>query len=356
MYRLHALTAVVVVATFMLYSCSTLITAYLINELLNDKAPKRTWSGTVRDTTGQPVGGIDVEVIGEIEGDTNLAKFKDTTDVDGSYSIGFRWNDNVMYTVQVIHEGVIFASEEYGTVELSDRVTDFTIQGAVNIELSGVVRGPDGQPIDGVLVVGASASALDATPVTLLDTGNKTQYDITSDSGVYQLTGSISRYGVVCAYHPDHGFAYAYGEDDDNNGSIALQVNMGDNEDHTVSVQVVDGVGTPISNQVLPAARQFRLRMGTPFNLSAPVDVAVAENGLFPGLVGEPSDTHPSSVTLTIQATGANGIAQDPQEMPGGNYSLWLLNVYDDELATALVQSDNPLVLFEDSTVIVRVN
>ena len=356
MSRIRAISAFVVVASFVLASCSTLVTAYLLSQLLDEQAPKRTWSGTIRDTTGNPVGGIDIEVLGEIEGDTNVAKFKDTTDVDGSYTISFRWNKNVMYTVRVVHEGVIFASEEYGTIQLSDRVSDFVIQGAVNVELSGVVRGPDGDPLAGVVVVGASASALDATPVTLLNTDNKTAYDVTNDSGIYSLTGSISRYGVVCAFDPDHGFAYSYGEDDDSNGSIPLDITMGGKGNFDVKVQVVDGAGQPIVMQVLDADRQFRLRLGTPFNLGTTMDVAVAENGLFPGFVGEPSDVHPTTITLTIQATGLGGIAETTENVQGGNYDLMLLNVYDDEPATALVQSENPLVLHENSTVIVRVN
>ena len=86
------------------------------------------------------------------------------------------------------------------------------------------------------------------------------------------------------------------------------------------------------------------------------VDDVVADEGLFPGLVGSPSASHPATVTLTVQATGANGIAENAAEVRGGTYDLTLLRVPDDNPATALVQSDNPLVLYADTTVIVRVN
>jgi len=344
------------VCSLVLTSCSTLITAYLISQLLNDKAPKRTWSGVVHDTTGQPVGGVDVTVIGQVEGDVNLAKFAGNTDTEGHYAVRFRYNKNVSYSVQVSSHGVVLANEEIGTIEVGDRVTDFIIQGAVSVELAGIVRGPDGNPIKGAVVVGASASALDATPIVLLGSDSKAQYEVTNDSGVYQLTGSIAKYGVVCAYHPDHGFAYAYGEDTDKNGSIALNIDMGASGDYAVHVQVVDGSGTPISQQVLPPARQFRLRLYVPFNLSPAVNDVVADNGLFPGLVGKPGDTHPETVDISVQATGLDGIADTSRTASGGNYSLRLLNISDDNQPTALVQSANPLVLYQDSTVIVRVN
>ena len=343
-------------ALLMLAGCSTLITAYLVSQLLDEKAPKRTWTGVVRDTTGDPVGGLEVEVRGQIEGDTNIMKFTDTTDVDGSYLIKFRWNKEVQYDVHVTHEGVILASADYGTIELGDRVSDFIIQGAVNVELSGIVRGPNGTPLEGVVVVAASAADLDSTPVPLLSTDGKTQYYETNDSGVYTLTGTIARYGVVCAYHPDHGFAYAYGEDTDLNGSIALNITMGNTGTYDVSVRVVDGDNKPIDSQVLDPSRQFRLRLGTPFNLGPSVDKVVGENGLFPGLVGEPSNTHPENVIITVQATGLDGIAEQHRQAAGGSYFLSLLNVGNDDPATALVQGENPLTLFEDTLVTVRVN
>jgi hypothetical protein len=337
-------------------SCTTLISAYLISQLLDNSAPKRTWSGTVRDTTGNPVGGVLVSVRGEVEGDTNIMKFEDTTETDGAYSISFRWNENVQYKVRVEHDGVILAEQDYGTIELGDRLTDFTIQGAVNVELSGVVRDVDGHPLSGVVVVGASASALDATPITLLDQEGDPQHELTNDSGVFQLNGSIARYGIVCAFHPDHGFAYAVGEDNDDNGSIALDIVMGGGGEHNVNIRVVDGNNAPISNQVLDASRQFRLRLDTPFNLAAPVDVVVGANGYFNGMVGEPSDRHPSAVTLLVQSTGADGMADAQHLMDGGTYNITLLKVFNDDPATALVQSDNPLAIAEDSTIVIRVN
>jgi hypothetical protein len=346
----------IVLTIILTTGCSQLITAYLVSQLLDDSAPKRTWSGVVRDTSNKPVEGVEVQVRGEVEGDTNIMKFTDTTDAEGKYQIKFRWNKQVQYTVQIVHEGVVMANEEFGTIQLGDRSNDFVIQGAVKVQLSGVVRGPNGQPLNGVLLIGASATALNATPVVLLNTTGKTQYQVTSDSGVYTLEGTIGRYGIVCAYHPDYGFAYVYGEDTDHNGSIALNLDMGASGNFNVKIQVVDGTLQPIASQILPAARQFRCRLGVPFNLGSAVDAAVSENSLFQGLVGKPSDKHPNAVTFTVQATGANGIAEDQRVVAGGSYQLTLLNVLNDEQATALVRSENPLVLHEDSTVAVQVN
>jgi hypothetical protein len=352
----RSLLAVLGAAVLVLSSCQALVAAYLINQLLNDQAPKKTWSGTVRDTTDNPVGGVTVQVRGRVEGDTNVATFSDVTDAAGYYSIKFRWNSNVMYSIQVTHEGVVLANIDYGTIQQSDRVSDIVIQGAVNVELSGVISGPDGLPLSGIVVVGASVAALEDTPTVLLTESGKTAYDTTNDAGVYQLSGAIARYGIVCAYHPDHGFAYAYGEDTGGNGSIALYLTMGAAGTYAVRAQVVDGTGTPLTPQVLAPGRQFRLRLQTPFNLSAAMDVAVGEHGLFPGLIGEPSDTHPGAVTLTVQATGANGISTSSVDAAGSTYDLRLLNVSDDDPATAMVQSVNPLALFQDSVVVVRVN
>ncbi|MFO7697138.1 MAG: hypothetical protein R6X16_08275, partial [Anaerolineae bacterium] len=38
--------------------CAGVAGALLINELLDNQAPERTWSGTVSDSNGQPVDGV----------------------------------------------------------------------------------------------------------------------------------------------------------------------------------------------------------------------------------------------------------------------------------------------------------
>ncbi len=352
----RALMALVLVFSVLVYGCSALVAAYLINQLLDEKAPKRTWSGHVRDTAGQPVAGVEVSVRGTVETDTNIASFKDSTDTEGFYSIKFRWNKDVAYDVRVESGGVVLAEVEYGTIENSDRTSDLIIQGAVNVQLEGIVQGPDGLPLKDVAVVGASATAMDGTPVALLADGSKIQYDVTSDAGVFSLSGSISKYGIVCAFHPDHGFAYAYGEDTDGNGSIAFTVVMGAKGEYDVKAQVIDTNNNPLTPQILQPSRQFRLRLQTPFNLSPTMDIAVAENGLFPGLVGDPSDMHPEMKMLTVQAVGANGFSSNMVQVAGGTYQVTLLNVADDNLATALIKSANPLALYQDTTVTVQVN
>jgi len=336
--------------------CETLVTAYLINELLNDEAPAHQWSGTVRDTSGQPVSDVTVEVKAELQGDADFLRYTDTTDQDGEYSIKWRWHQDVVYKLRVVKDGVLFAEENFGHVESKDQHTDLVVQGSVSAELSGMIRDWQGDPLEGVVVVGASATALDATPSVLLDGQGETTYYVTSESGIYTLEGSVGRYGIVCAYHPDHGFAYAYAEDSDEDGSIALNINMGDSGEYTVEVQVVDGAAVPVANQVLPASRQFRLRLEQPWNLGTVVDGVVADHGLFPGLVGQPSDGHPDTTAITIQSTGDDGIADSSEELPGGVYQLKLLNVHNDDPATALVTSASPLVLHMDDVVVVRVN
>jgi len=351
-------TAIALLGGILLWAsgCSTIVTALLIKELLDEKAPRRTWSGTVRDSAGLPVGGVLVQLRAEVEGDNDIVTFSDTTDLDGEYAIKFRWNKEVDYVIRVVHEGVVFAEENYGAIELSDQTTDFIIQGAVTTSLAGMVRGHDGSPLEGVLLVAATASGLGATPIVLLDDEAQPRYYITNDSGVFDIEGAVSRYGVICAYHPTYGFAYAYAEDDDKDGSIPLNIDMGLAGTYEVHVQVVDGLGTPVANTILAPSRQFRLRFSQPWNLGTVVDQVVSEQALFQGLVGNPSDNHPSTETIIVQATGANGIAENSEQISGGNYALSLLNINDDEPATALVTSENPLILHENTTVTVRVN
>lgn len=341
---------------WLLASCETLVTAYLINELLNDKAPAHQWSGTVKDSAGQPVVGIKVEVRATVEGDTDVVDYDDITDENGEYSIKWRWNEDVNYRVVVIKDNVVFAEQYYGSVGSEDQETDFIVQGSVTAQISGMITDWEDEPLEDAVVIAASATGLDATPSILLDGEGNTAYYQTTDSGIYTLDGSVSSYAIVCAYHPDHGFAYAYAQDEDDDGEIALNIQMGEAGEFLVQAQVVDNTSAPVVDQVLPASRQFRLRLKQPWNLSAAVDAVVSDNTLFPGLVGDPSDSHPSTVGITVQSTGANGIADSNEQIAGGVYELELLNVQDDNLATALVTSANPLVLYENSIVIVRVN
>lgn len=348
--------ALALAASILAYGCSAIVAAYLVNQLLNDKAPKKTWSGHVKDSSGDPVAGVKVQVRGTVAGDSNIATFDDETDATGYFAIAYRWNQNVEYSIRVTQGDVELVSIDYGTIDKSDRVSELTINGAVNVELSGTVVGPDDQPLSGVLVVGASADSLTMTPVAFVS-GSKIQYDITNAAGIYTLNGAVSKYGIVCAYHPDHGFAYAYGEDSDHDKSITNKIVMGLKGNFTVKAQVVDNGGTPLTPQVLSPGRQFRLRMQTPFNLSSSVNVVVAENGLFPGLVGDPGDTHPAAVTLIVQAVGASGFSTSTMQVPGSTYQISLLNIGDDNPATALVfGTPNPMPLYQNSTVIVKVN
>ena len=73
-----------------LSGCSTVITALLINELLNDEAPKRNWSGVVRDTTGEPVGGMvsPLGVLGFGDALWNTEFWNNVRDASGMYHWG----------------------------------------------------------------------------------------------------------------------------------------------------------------------------------------------------------------------------------------------------------------------------
>ena len=108
-------------------SCAPVVAALLVRELLNDQAPKRTWTGTVTDTTGAAVGGVLVQVKAEVSGDTDNVSFSDETDNNGDYQIGYRWNKDVNYTIRVVFQDNVLAEELVGKVELGDQVTDFVI-------------------------------------------------------------------------------------------------------------------------------------------------------------------------------------------------------------------------------------
>jgi hypothetical protein len=225
------------------------------------------------------------------------------------------------------------------------------------LEVSGVVRDAAGDPIDDALVLVGSASQPGGA-VGLFQEGTATAFDQTTASGVFQLSGLASEHVVAVAFHPDHGFAYATGEDEDSDGDLALNIVMGGLGLHDVSVQVVDGLGAPVESQVLEPSRQFRLRLRTPYDLSAEVDDVVSDNGLFvPELVSEPSQSHPVAKLLSVQSTGVGGVANSVlTEVVGGTYALDLLEIGSSQPATALVTSANPLPLGGPATVVVRVN
>lgn len=339
-----------------LTSCSTLISAYLVNELLNDEAPRYKWTGVVTDTEGDPVEDVEVQVLGMVDGDNDVATFKDTTDNTGSYSITFRYNNNISYSVKVVKDGQTLAEQEFGEVDKGNKTTNFTLQGTVNATISGTVEDSAGDPIEGVVLIAASVDALNDDPTVLLDGDNNARYAESGESGIYSIDGSIGNYAIICAYHPDHGFAYGYSEDSDHDGSVALNLVMGGEGDHDVRVRVVDSAGDPIVLQVLEASRQFRLRLDTPFNLGESIDEVVSSEALFPGLVGVPSDAHPQAETLSVQATSLGGFAEGVLTVPGSTYEISLLNISSNTAATAIVNSDNPLAVDGDETIDVRVN
>ena len=129
-------------------SCETLVTAYLINELLNDKAPSYRWTGHVQDATGSDVAGVNVVVLAEYEGDSDVITFDDPTDENGDFDVKWRWHSDVTYKIRVMSESTILAEERYGSVEKGDRETNFVIQGSTSTELSGLVDAKDCHDIE----------------------------------------------------------------------------------------------------------------------------------------------------------------------------------------------------------------
>ncbi len=124
----HAgLIGLIAAAALLAASCTAALAGLLIYELLDDQAPTRTWTGTVSDTESQPVGGVLVQVRAEVAGKDDFMNFSDTTNLDGEYTIKFRWNRDVLYSIRVVHEGSVYAEESVGEIELADRQLDFTI-------------------------------------------------------------------------------------------------------------------------------------------------------------------------------------------------------------------------------------
>ena len=336
--------------------CEAVATALLINELLDEGAPKREWSGVVRDSIGRAAEGLTVQVTAELPDTDDIMRYSDVTNQDGEYKVSYRWHEQVVYSLRVLDNASVIWEQYFGTVELDNFITDITISGTAGADISGVVTDQADDPLEDVLLVIATLNALDETPTLLLTTGGDAMYDSTNEAGIYGFDADIDKYVIVCAFHPDYGFAYAVDEDADNDGSVALNIQLADAGSYSVDVQVVDINDDPVAMQVLSAARQFRLRLEQPYNLSPAVDDVVDEAGLFSGMAGVPSDYHPVPVTIDVQATGLSGIAEGADNVQGGVYQLSLLSIASDEPATALIVGDNPLVLSEDSTVVVKVN
>jgi hypothetical protein len=337
-----------------LSSCSSLVVGYLVNNYLNDKAPIFTWRGSVVDTDNRGIPDATVRVRAEVAGDDSVLDFTGLTDGTGHYQIPFKYSAKVSYRLSVLIDDVVVAERNVGASSKGDQRDDFVIDSAgTQLEVSGVVRDANGDPIDDALVLVGSAVTEGGAVALFQDSGDAAFVE-TSASGAYDLTGSANEHIVVVAFHPAHGFAYATGEADDDD--LALNLEMGAVGEHAVHVQVVDGNGDPLPSQVLDPARQFRLRLRTPYDLSEEVDEVVADNSLFPELSGEPSDLQPASKLFTVQSTGANGIADGELSVSGGTYDLELLERDSTDPATAIVLSDNPLPLAGESTVVVRVN
>jgi hypothetical protein len=337
--------------------CSTLITAYLVDQLLDKKAPTHVWSGVVTDASGDGQEGLTVKVAATATGDTKVLSYDDVTDSEGHYAIKFRWSDQVNYNLRVLDDGGnVLYTHDFGHVENADRATDIQISGSVGVQISGVVTDAGGVPVPGAVVLVATTDNLANAPTVLKDASDKSLWVQTNDAGTYTLEGTIGAFAVVCVYDMTRGFAYNFGADVDHNGQIAINVQLGGGGRYAVDAQVVDATATPIADRVLEPAQQFRIKASERFDLSAAMDTVVEDNDLFPTLQTHPSVQQPPDFTFVVAATGANGIATGLQNVAGGNYTLTLLNVSTDTPATALVTSSNPLVLATNAVIVVRVN
>jgi len=119
--------ALIIAGALLANGCATALVGLLVYQLLDDEAPTRTFTGTVRDSQSDPVGGILVQMRAEVAGDSNVLHFSDTTSLAGEYTIKFRWNEEVNYSIRVIDEGTVYAEEILGHLPLADQQRDFTI-------------------------------------------------------------------------------------------------------------------------------------------------------------------------------------------------------------------------------------
>jgi hypothetical protein len=115
-------------AAILASGCVAGVAALLVYELLDDEAPVRTWTGTVTDTNTNPVGGVLVQVKAEVAGNDDVMHFSDTTAQDGTYTVKFRWHEDINYTIRVVgSESTVYYEEVIGKVPLVDREQDFVI-------------------------------------------------------------------------------------------------------------------------------------------------------------------------------------------------------------------------------------
>ena len=108
-------------------SCAGVVAVLLVRELLNEEAPKRTWTGRVTDTEGQGVGGVLVQVRAEVSGDDDVLSYSDETDFNGDYQIGYRWNEKVNYSIRVVFQDQVLTEQQVGKISLGDQQTDFVV-------------------------------------------------------------------------------------------------------------------------------------------------------------------------------------------------------------------------------------
>ena len=349
--------AVAAVAWVLLFtSCTSALLGYLIYDYLDNSAPNLWWRGTVTDGAGEPVEGMRVQVRAEVLGEDEVMVFSELTNSEGDFDVKFRWASEVSYSLRVYDGEEVVKDQFMGKVNKEEQLTDITLDGIYNADVSGVITSSTGETLQNVVVIAAMTDDINTVPTMMRDSDSVLIFDETNEGGIYEIRGRLLNYAIICAYHPDYGFAYAYAEDTDHDGSIGLNIVMGGAGEHDVDVQVVNGLGLPIINQVLATDQQFRIRMSQRWDFRDEMDEVVIDNGLFPGRNVTPSDQHPETVIFAVQATDQEGICAGENNIPGGTYDIALLRIGDDQLATALVTSDNPLALAEDSVIIVRVN
>ena len=86
------------------------------------------WTGTVTDQNTDPVGGVLVQVKAEVAGNDDVMHFSDTTAQDGTYTVKFRWHEDINYTIRVVgSESTVYYEEVVGKVQLVDREQDIVI-------------------------------------------------------------------------------------------------------------------------------------------------------------------------------------------------------------------------------------
>ena len=119
--------SLLIVGAIVASGCVAGVAALLVYELLDDEAPVRTWTGTVTDTNTDPVGGVLVQVKAEVAGNDDVMHFSDTTAQDGTYTVKFRWHEDINYTIRVVGDSAVYYEELVGKVLLVDREQDFVI-------------------------------------------------------------------------------------------------------------------------------------------------------------------------------------------------------------------------------------